>query len=107
MPHGDEKGFVILQKDDIQIMYQSRASVADDLESAAGAEAPSLSQRLVQGTSVVFLTVDDLDPVIEAVQGHKIVVPRRQTFYGMDEVFVEAPCGTLVGFAAHLDEEEG
>ena len=34
------------------------------------------------------------------------LVPRRQTFYGMDEVFVRAPCGTLVGLAAKTEGAE-
>jgi hypothetical protein len=34
------------------------------------------------------------------------VVPRRQTFYGMDEIFVQAPCGTVVGIAAKVDSPD-
>jgi hypothetical protein len=48
--------------------------------------------------------VDDLDTVIAALgDGAEVVVPRRRTFYGMDELFVRAPCGTLVGFAARVE----
>jgi hypothetical protein len=32
-----------------------------------------------------------------------VLVPRRQTFYGMDEIFVRPPCGTVVGFAAKVE----
>ena len=49
------------------------------------------------------LIVDALDEVIGALGDTEVVVPRRQTFYGMDEVFVRAPCGTLVGFAARIE----
>jgi len=34
------------------------------------------------------------------------MVPRRQTFYGMDELVVRAPCGTIVTFAAPLEAAE-
>jgi hypothetical protein len=39
----------------------------------------------------VFVEVDDLDEAIKATEGAETLVPRRQTFYGMDEVFVRAP----------------
>ena len=45
-----------------------------------------------------------LDPVVSALEGADVVQPRRQTFYGMDEIFVRAPCGTVVGFAARLEQ---
>jgi len=60
--------------------------------------------------TTLFVEVEALDPVIEALgQDADVVVPRRRTFYGMDEIFVRAPCGTLVGFAAALEggKEEG
>jgi hypothetical protein len=55
------------------------------------------------GTSTLFIEVEKLDPVIEAVKGAPVLVPRRQTFYGMDEIFVQAPCGTVVGFAERVE----
>ncbi|MEZ4456819.1 MAG: hypothetical protein R2882_09755 [Gemmatimonadales bacterium] len=48
--------------------------------------------------------MESLEPILEAMAGADVVVPRRQTFYGMDEIFVRAPCGTLVGFAAKVPE---
>ena len=49
---------------------------------------------------------DVLDAVIAGVGDAEVLVPRRQTFYGMDEIFVRPPCGTVVGFAASVGEEE-
>ena len=54
------------------------------------------------GTTTLFIEVDAVDDVVGALEGADVVVPRRQTFYGMDEIFVRAPCGTLVGFAAQV-----
>ena len=51
------------------------------------------------GHASVFVEVDDLDEAIKATEVAETLVPRRQTFYGMDEVFVRAPCGTLAGLA--------
>lgn len=102
VPHEEQVGFAILQKGDVELMYQSRASVQDDLGVLAP-DHPGLADTLAKGTSTLFIEVDALDPVVDALEGAEIVVPRRQTFYGMDEIFVRAPCGTLVGFAARVE----
>jgi uncharacterized glyoxalase superfamily protein PhnB len=101
VPHGDTVGFAMLRKGAVELMYQSRASIADDLGPAAEAAGhPGLVDSLSGSTTTLFIEVDGLDPVVAALEGADVVVPRRQTFYGMDEIFVRAPCGTLVGFAA-------
>jgi len=105
VPHGDVVGFAMLQKGDVELMYQSRASIVDDLGPAADtAGHPGLVEHLADSTTTLFIEVDDLDAVAVALEGTDVVVPRRQTFYGMDEIFVRAPCGTLVGFAAPVKE---
>jgi catechol 2,3-dioxygenase-like lactoylglutathione lyase family enzyme len=108
VPHGEHIGFAILQKGDAELMYQSRGSVAEDLGTMAP-DHPTLADDMAAGMSTLFIEVDALDPVVSALDGAEIVVPRRQTFYGMDEIFVRAPCGTLVGFAAKVETgaEEG
>ena len=104
VPHEDAIGFAMLNKGDVELMYQSRASVDADIGASGGAE--GLASELANSTATLFVEVEDLDGVIDAL-GDKanVVVPRRQTFYGMDEIFVRAPCGTLIGFAARLPEE--
>jgi len=104
VPHEDALGFVMLQKGAVQLMYQSRASLDADL-GTSGAPA-DLGDELSSGTATLFVQIDDLDEVIRRIGDVEVVVPRRQTFYGMDELFVRAPCGTLVGFAAPLEEAE-
>lgn len=107
VPHGEAVGFAMLQKGGVELMYQSRASVEDDLgEAGAATGHPDLAGRMAGSTGTLFIEVEALDPVVEALGGDAdVVVPRRQTFYGMDEIFVLAPCGTLVGFAAPVEEE--
>ena len=103
VPHEDRMGFAMLQKGNVELMYQSRASIDADL-GASGGDAAQLGGELAGGTMALFVEVDELDEVIEALgEGADVLVPRRQTFYGMDEIFVRAPCGTVVGFAAHLE----
>jgi uncharacterized glyoxalase superfamily protein PhnB len=90
VPEGDRLGFVILQKDGAQVMYQTRDSVTNDV--------PHLAATPMQGT-LLFIVVDDIDAIERAVAGAEVAVPRRKTFYGADELFVREPAGNLVGFA--------
>ena len=101
VPHGDSIGFAILQKGDVEIMYQSRASIEDDLGTSGAPK--NLGRELSGSTSTLFVEVERLDDVIGALGDDvEVLVPRRQTFYGMDEIFVRPPCGTVVGFAAKV-----
>jgi len=90
VPEGDRLGFVILAKDGVEIMYQTRASVDND--------APSLRDMPARGT-MLFIEVESIDAVENALKGVEIVVPRRKTFYGADELFVREPGGNVIGFA--------
>lgn len=90
VPEGDRLGFVILSKGGVEVMYQTRASVATDL--------PILADTPMQG-SMLFIEVEDLDGVERALKGVPPVVPRRTTFYGAEEVIVREPAGNVVTFA--------
>lgn len=94
VPEGDRAGFVILQKDAVQVMYQTRESVHNDV--------PALADTPMGGT-ILFIEVDDIAAIERAVHGTEIAVPRRRTFYGADELFVREPAGNLIGFAEFTD----
>ena len=81
--------FAIVAKGSIEVMLQSRTSANDDLGDI-GAIGPSL----------LYIRVAALDAVLAAVPAGDIVVPRRTTFYGADEVYVRDPAGNVIGFAA-------
>jgi uncharacterized glyoxalase superfamily protein PhnB len=89
VPHGGELGFVMLQREAVEIMYQSRASVAADL--------PALAEGVHR--TVLYIEVADLDAVAAAVAGAEVVQERRTTFYGMMEIGVREPGGNVVIFA--------
>jgi hypothetical protein len=91
VPEGDRLGFVILAKDAVEVMYQTHESVAKD---AAG-----LVPREHGHGAALFIEVSDIESVAQALAGVDIVVPRRQTFYGMDEIGVREPGGHVVMFA--------
>lgn len=91
VPEDNTLGFVILKKDDIEIMYQTWASAEKDI---AG-----LLPRTDGRSAALYFTVDDIDATERAMQDADIAHPRRKTFYGATEIFVREPGGHLVGFA--------
>jgi hypothetical protein len=95
VPHEGRLGFVILEKSGLEIMYQTRESLAADLPALA--DAPG-------GGTYLFLEVMDLDATIEAVEGAPIVCPRRKTFYGMEEIGVREPGGNAITFAMAVSD---
>lgn len=97
VPEGDRLGFVALTRGPIEIMYQTVESVRADV--APLAETPV-------GSAFLFLEVEDLDEVERALEGVELVVPRRETFYGSDEILVREPGGNVVNFAHFPANEE-
>lgn len=93
VPHEDRLGFVILQKGDIELMLQIRASVKADM--------PALVP-LTQSSVGLFVEVEDFADLLQRVEGHEVLVPVRDTFYGMREIVVREPGGNAVVFAARL-----
>jgi len=90
VPHGDRLGFIILERDDIQLMYQTAASIADDVGPLEG---------FPLGGTALFIVVDDLDAIQSAMNGVQPLIPRRTTFYGADELIFREPGGNVVTFA--------
>lgn len=104
VPHGEGLGFAMLNAGALELMYQSRASVEEDLAKKADGH-PGLAARMAEGQSTLFIEVESIDELLPRLGDVEVVVSRRRTFYGMDEIFVLAPCGTLVGFAAKVDPD--
>jgi hypothetical protein len=90
VPHGSKLGFVALQKGSTEVMYQSYASVGEDM--------PLLAE-IHKGPTFLYIEVDNLDAVLAALKDSKIVQPERTAFYGMREVGFQEPGGHYVTFA--------
>ena len=91
VPEDDQLGFVILAKDGAELMYQTWKSVEKDIGSPP---------RRPQGTSVgIFIEVSDIDDIEKRIEGLPIALPRRKTFYGMEEIGVTEAGGHMVVFA--------
>ena len=95
VPDGDKLAFAILQKGDLELMYGSYASL--DVE-------PKLVGSYKKGTSFLFLEVEDLDAIIEAMKGIELVLPPHTTFYGTKEISVKDPAGHMVTFAQMIGQ---
>lgn len=83
--------FASLKAGDVEVMYQTRASVL--------AERPEAAGEFVGHSTVLFITVENLNQIEKAVSGAPIVTPRHDTFYGTTELYVKEPGGNSVGFA--------
>jgi len=83
--------FAILERDGIEVMYQSSASVLED---------GTMTKGELAGHSVgLFITVYSLDDIEPRLAGAPVVKPRHHTFYGSTEIYVKEPGGNTVGFA--------
>jgi len=91
VPEGSRLGFAILQKDGVEVMYQSRESVEKDI--------PALVPPRGGHSVALFIEVSDVGAVERALGGFEVILPRRKTFYGMDEVGLREPGGNAVIFA--------
>jgi uncharacterized glyoxalase superfamily protein PhnB len=83
--------FASVEQAGVEVMYQTRASVLED--------DPAMATELGGRSIVLFIQVDDLDAVEQAVAGAPVVKPRHKTFYGSEEIYVREPGGHTVGFA--------
>ena len=87
----DQLGFVILNRGDLEIMYQTISGVRND--------APGLLSGSNHFTAILYLEVKDLDGLLNRIENTEVAVQRRTTFYGADEIFLRDPAGNLIGLA--------
>jgi uncharacterized glyoxalase superfamily protein PhnB len=88
---GDRIGFAAVSAGNVEVMYQSRASIANDI--------PTFAEGPFHKSGALFVEVSDLDAIKVKLDGADLILPERTTFYGAREIAVRAPCGTAVIFA--------
>jgi len=91
VPHGDKLGFVALQHGATEVMYQTFASLGDDM--------PLILEAAKKGPTFLYVEIDDLDFVLSALKNSRITQPKRTAFYGMREVGFQDPAGHYITFA--------
>jgi uncharacterized glyoxalase superfamily protein PhnB len=98
VPEGNKIGFVILEKNGMELMYQNIASAEKD-NPATGAAAR-------KGPSFLYIEVADIGATYEATKGAEIVMPMRTTFYHSKEFGIKDPAGHYFIFAQQGAGEE-
>lgn len=99
VPEGDRLGFVILNRDGMELMLQTRFSIGKEVETAGFPEI----MKTLPGPNVLYIEVSDLKEIrkkVEDAEGVEILVPHRETFYGTEESWLREPGGHIVGFSA-------
>lgn len=91
VPEGNKVGFVILQKGNIELMYQSFDSVKKD--------DPNRIDVMRKGPTFLYVEVSSIDETIAALKGVPVVMPLRTTFYGAKEIGVKDPGNHVITFA--------
>jgi uncharacterized glyoxalase superfamily protein PhnB len=91
VPDGDQLAFAMLQKANVELMYQSYASADKDVA--------AIAQAVRKGPTFLYIEVDNLDQTIAAVQDVEVVMPKRTTFYGSTEIGIKDPAGHFITFA--------
>ncbi|MCI0446078.1 hypothetical protein L0244_24955 [bacterium] len=94
VPHGDVLGFVILERDGVEMMMQTLDSAKADL--------PDVAKRFQLNSVSQFMEVDSLDDVLQGLSGYDLLTPIRTTFYGMREAVVADPAGFILVFAQKI-----
>jgi uncharacterized glyoxalase superfamily protein PhnB len=94
VPHGDKLGFASLQKDGTEVMYQTYASLGDDM--------PQVAEAAKKGPTFLYIEVDGLDAVLASLKKYKITMAERTAFYGMREVGFQDPAGHYLTFAQRV-----
>jgi len=92
VPEGDHIGFVALENDAVEIMYQTYSGMQADPSNP-------LAKAVEKGPSFLFMEVPDIKAAETALKGADIVQPIHDTFYGSKEIVVKEPGGHFVIFA--------
>jgi uncharacterized glyoxalase superfamily protein PhnB len=94
VPDGDVLGFVILERNGVEVMMQTLDSAKADLADVA--------KRIKLNTVSQFIEVESLDDVLQRLAGYDLLAPVRTTFYGMQEAIVADPAGFILVFAQKI-----
>lgn len=86
--------FVQLSRDDVRLVYRTRSSLGQSSPEALGAEAhlPWV---------ILYLPVSNLDAVLPRLEGIEVVVPLRESDFGVREIYVREPSGRVVALVEH------
>lgn len=88
----------------LAILSGGGATVMLRARDALAAEAPAVAAQIAAGGATVYVTVDDVSAALNAIREEtgpaQVLIPRKSTPWGMDEVCVRGPGGAVVVIAA-------
>jgi uncharacterized glyoxalase superfamily protein PhnB len=91
VPDGNKLAFAMVQKGNLELMYQSFDSVKTD--------DPNRVDVMRKGPTFLYVEVASIDDTIAALKGAPVVMPLRTTFYGAKEIGVKDPGNHIITFA--------
>src|SRR5215475_11203516 len=91
VPDADRLAFVILRQGNVEVMYQTYASVEKDM--------PAILADVRKGPTFLYIEVENLDALKPALQTAQTYMPERNTFYGAREIGVKDTAGHFLTFA--------
>jgi|SRR5262245_9653468 len=91
-PGARELDFVILEKDGLEVMLQTRKSIVADMSG-------SKSSDYKANQTILYIEVDSLDEAARALKGVPLVMEPIDRPYGMRELTVKDPSGYAVCLA--------
>lgn len=89
-------GFAILAGPGLEVMYQTSTSVQADVVASASARG---AFRTGAQQAYLFVEVASIRDVERAMQGERLLMPYRETFYGAKELAYDDRAGNVVIFA--------
>lgn len=91
VPEEGTLGFAILSGEAGELMFQTRASLADDL--------PDIAAR--KPNFMLYADVASVANARKAASPSEVIVRERRTFYGALESWLLLPGGTVLGLSEH------
>jgi catechol 2,3-dioxygenase-like lactoylglutathione lyase family enzyme len=95
-------GFAMLKQGEVEIMLQDLESVRNDAPQVLGSGEVSMA-----GVNLFLEVEGPLDPWLPKLEDCEVLVERRMTFYGADEIGVRTPDGAtliLASFGAGAEQ---
>jgi uncharacterized glyoxalase superfamily protein PhnB len=91
--------FAIMQRDGVEIMFQSRPSLSENVPALAGVP--------IGASQSFYVEVEDVELLYQLIQGKaEIVVDMHTTWYGTREFYFRDINGYIFGFSQALPQEE-
>jgi hypothetical protein len=95
-PGAPQLDFVMLEKDGLEVMLQTRKSIAADIPSGASMD------DFKHNVTIMYMEVDSLEEAMRGLEGTPIVMKPVDRPYGMREMIVKDPSGYFVSFAQKI-----